>query len=272
MSDTHFFRYLQVRNYIRTNILDFQLIPISCELYKLFNLKPDSKRLVSKFVDFFTSHNPISTIHLKEAWEKDLNLTINNNMWESCLKNVFLCAINSRHQLIQFKVLYRIHYSCTKLSSFYPSFSPICPKCKSAEGTLGHLFWSCSKLNKFWFDVFDCFSEIYDYSFVPNPAIAVLGIDQHLNRMSCLQCKTIQYGMIVAKRNILSLWKSENTPSFHGWLQEMISLLHIERIRYNISLNSATFKKNLETIFILSFKNNVNPVLCGLLKVKCFNF
>lgn len=58
------------------------------EFYDLFNQKSDSKRLVSKC--FFTTHNPVSTQNLKEAWEKDVGLTIDNGTWETCLETFTL--------------------------------------------------------------------------------------------------------------------------------------------------------------------------------------
>lgn len=147
---------------------------------------------------------------------------------------------------IQFKVLHRLHYSCTKLHSFYFSVSPTCSKCKSAEGTLGHLSWLCPKLNKFWSEIFKCFSDVYDCDITPNPHTAILGSTQQsptIPNLTFLHRKTIQYGMIIAKRNILTNWKNEEAPSFRTWLTEITSLLHMERIRHNISLSSATFDK-----------------------------
>lgn len=95
---------------------------------------PDSRKLISRFVSLFASHNPVSTQHLKEAWENDLGVTIGDEVWEASLKAIHNCSINSRHQLIQFKVIHRLHNSCTKLHSFYPTVSPICSKCTFAEG------------------------------------------------------------------------------------------------------------------------------------------
>ena len=243
LSDAHFFRYLQVRDFVRKNISHFQSLPAPIDLYTLLNRSPDSKRLTSRFVDLFNLLNPTSSHHLKEAWEKDLALSISDNDWETYLGDIRSCSINSRHQLIQFKVIHRLHYSCVKLHSFYPSISPICSKCKSAEGTLGHLFWFCPKLNQFWSDIFKCFSEVYNCNISPDPLTAILGGSRHLSMLTNLHRKTIQYGMVIAKRNILSHWKGDEAPSFKAWLSEIANLLHMERIRHNVSLSSATFDR-----------------------------
>ncbi|KAM4567025.1 extracellular calcium-sensing receptor-like [Odontesthes bonariensis] len=53
--------------------------------------------------------------------------------------------------------------------------------------------------------------------------------------------------MVIAKRNILTLWKSDEAPSFKAWLSEITSLLHMERFRHNVSLSSATFDKSFSS-------------------------
>lgn len=240
---SHLFRYLQIRDYVRTNLPNFEVLPDAVNLYTLMNQAPQSRRLVSRFVDVLTAHDPISTQHLKDAWEEDLGIAIDDKSWETSLNAIHSCSINSRHQLIQFKVIHRLHYSCTKLHSFYPSVSPICPKCKSAEGTLGHLFWSCPKLNKFWSDIFKCFSDVYSCDLTPDSYTAILGETKHHLVLSHYERKTIQYGMVIAKRNILTLWKGEEVPVFGTWLAEMTNLLYMEKIRYTVSLKSATFDR-----------------------------
>ena len=77
---------------------------------------------------------PLEKIHL--AWEKDLNLELTDNAWDSILKQVnstSFCA----------------HISKEKLSRMYPDFSPCCNKCKEDEASLIHMYWSCPSLGKF---------------------------------------------------------------------------------------------------------------------------
>jgi len=79
------------------------------------------------------------------------------------LSRVCSCSINSRHQLIQFKVMHRLHFSNDKLHQIFP-VSPTCDRCKSAEGSLTHLFWTCPKLYEFWW-----FSDMYGFVVNPDP-------------------------------------------------------------------------------------------------------
>ena len=70
---------------------------------------------------------------------------------------------------LQFKIVHRAHMSKTKLSSFYPSLSPICDKCKTNDGTLFHIYWLCPTIQIFWNNVFNALSKILGRDFVPSP-------------------------------------------------------------------------------------------------------
>lgn len=111
---SHFFLYLQIRNYLWQNIPKFESLPEESPIYKLLLSSPDSKKLVSGFVNFFTGQLRCNALILKEAWEEELGLQIENEIWEESLSCIQSCSINARHQLIQFKILHRLHYSKTK--------------------------------------------------------------------------------------------------------------------------------------------------------------
>ena len=86
---SHFFRYLQVRDYTRRHIPDFESTPPpSHSLYATMNQHPSNRSLVSQLVNFFTSYETPPTQHLKEAWERDLAITIDNESWELYLEDI----------------------------------------------------------------------------------------------------------------------------------------------------------------------------------------
>lgn len=163
-----------------------------------------------------------------------MGLEIDDIVWGEGLSRIRSCSVNVRHQLIQFKVLHRLHYSKTKLHRIYPSISPLCDRCKSAEGSLAHLFWTCPSLYNFWSEIFKWFSDIYNCEFKPDPNIALFGYSRSLLTQSFSVQNTFMYGVIIAKRLILRLWKSETAPTFKDWLSELTGVLHLERLRYGL--------------------------------------
>jgi hypothetical protein len=63
---------------------------------------------------FFSNYTEASTSHLKETWGKELNIEISDDLWGEALSRIPSCSINARYQLIQYKVVHRLHYSKTK--------------------------------------------------------------------------------------------------------------------------------------------------------------
>lgn len=46
---------------------------------------------------------------------------------------------------------------------------------------------------------------------------------------------------MIAKRCVLKLWMSDLAPKFETWLRELMSILHVERLRYELSGNPLKF-------------------------------
>lgn len=232
---SHFFRYLQIRNYVKSNIPNFETYKSPEHLYHCMTFELDMKGLVSKFVECLNDSRVPNSQYLKMSWEKDLGIDISEDSWAEALRGIRSCSISSNFQLIQYKVVHRLHYSRTKLHSIYPSVSPLCIKCKSNEGTLAHLFWFCPKICKFWSEVFCFYSKVLKTDFPQDPKVAILGWSPSLVTYSLNQIQTIQYGMTIAKKAILLMWNKEGVPKFETWIAEVSSVLHMEKIRYEIA-------------------------------------
>lgn len=93
----HFYRYLQVRPFVRECIPEF---------------KPKSHRFVTALT------TPVEAGHLREAWATELGAPVSDELWVEGLSRIQSCSISSRYILIQFKVLHRLHNSKTKLIAF----------------------------------------------------------------------------------------------------------------------------------------------------------
>lgn len=131
---------------------------------------------------------------------------------------------------------------CTTPVPNYTLFIPLSLQCVQNVNQQRVLWPTSFGLVPFWSDIFKCFSEVYNRNITPDPHTAIFGGTWHLLAPSHLQQRTIQYGMVIAKRNILTLWKNDDVPSFKTWLAEVTSLF-MERVRHNLSLTSATFDK-----------------------------
>ena len=151
---------MQLRHFVRENIQNFESTCERNAFLELLSLSPESKKLISKFVNYFSKDSESANC-IKKAWEREINDVLPDKLWKTALSRIHSCSINSRHRLIQFKVIHRFHYSKVMLHTFYPSVSPICDKCKSNDGTLLHLFWDCPLIYQFWSRIFFFFSGVY---------------------------------------------------------------------------------------------------------------
>ncbi len=140
------------------------------------------------------------------------------------------CSVNSRHQLIDFKVVHRLHYSNLRLHRIFPSVSPLCDRCQASGGTLSHAFWSCPLLTLFWDKIFD--SKAYMCTLRPDAELAIFGCSQTTADLSTASQQSLMLGMTVAKRFILMEWKSTFPPSSQRWLADMTSVIQMEKLRF----------------------------------------
>ena len=170
-----------------------------------------------------------------------MRIQIYDTVLGESLSRIRSCSVNVRHQSIQFKVMHRLYYSKSKLHRIYPATSPLCDRCKSAEGSLAHLFWTCPNRYNFWNEKFKWFSDMYGSEFRPDPNIALFGYSLSLRKQGHSVQSTFMYGVIIAKRCILRLWKSETVPTFQEWLSELTGVL--ERVRYGLLNKLRVFYK-----------------------------
>ena len=240
LPNSHLFRYLQARHYVQEECQDFKSPTITHPLLGVFLLPPDSKHLISKFVECLADH--VSSDLIREAWTRDLNSDISAGLWEVAMTRIN-SSINSRYRLIQYKVLHRLHYSKTKLSRIFPSVSSQCDKCCTAEGSLAHLFWFCPKLYNFWSNIFQWLSTAYSGDIQPNCDLAILGCSAETLKLPYDTQTALHLGMVVAKKLILLTWKSTSPPCFTHWLNEMFSVIQMEKLRHHKGNTQKRFER-----------------------------
>ncbi len=80
---------------------------------------------------------------------------------------------------------------------------------------------------------------MYGCVFEPDPETALFGFSLSLLNRSVSMQRTVKYGMIIARKVILKLWKSDTVRQFKTWLTELTDTLHVEKVCYGMmdSLN-----------------------------------
>lgn len=75
-----------------------------------FYFNPSQKSLISKNNNTIYFYDGFTTIKTREAWERELGLTFDEQWWDSAVRVIHRSSICARMTLIQFKVLYRCHF------------------------------------------------------------------------------------------------------------------------------------------------------------------
>lgn len=219
----NFFRFLQIRNYVQSHLKDFATASPSC-LDKCLRNCFNSYSISSLYGTLQNLHLP-STSAIKAAWEEELGLEISDGFWKNSLEEIHLCSTHARHCLIQFKVVHRLHYSKTKLHKIFPNLSPICDKCNAGDGSLTHSFVLCPNLQGYWQGIFKVFTEVTQKDLEPDVLLILFGLSNQSFKLSKYEQQLLSYGLLTAKKLILTFWKKKQVPSLQAWLNELTNTL-----------------------------------------------
>ena len=238
---SHFFRYLQLRDFVKSQFAGFPLSPSTSLLDTIFSQGTVLKRIIGRIYELLNLHNSASLDNLKTKWEEDLGEQIPEESWQKIIQRIHSSSICQRHAVIQFKVVHRLHWCKTRLSKFRPDIDPLCDRCKQAPADLIHMFWTCPTLLDFWKSVFDTMSKVIQQPLDHSPYIALFGIAPPEMSLSNIKCYTLAFCTLLARRLILFKWKEPLPPTYSHWIREVMQFIKLERIRYSLRGSIAKF-------------------------------
>ncbi|KAM7402819.1 hypothetical protein PAMP_018030 [Pampus punctatissimus] len=229
---SHFYRYLQLRNFVASHCQDFPSRPPGSLLDCI--LKCDSKQAIRKIYKILNSHNSAPLEQLKARWEEDLQEQIPDATWEKIIHRIYTSSICQRHTVIQFKIVHRLHWSKVRLSRIKPDVDPVCDRCKQDPADLLHMFWACPKLSSFWHQIFGAFSEMLKVSVDASPLTALFGVLPQNTKINKQHRNMLAFCTLLARRLILTRWKDSQPPAYSHWIREVMTYVKLEKIRYSI--------------------------------------
>lgn len=104
----HFFRYLQLRNFISSHSDCFPRYPSMTLLDSIFKLRKDFHQLIGRICNLYL-HNLVTLDGLRCRREEDSNNKISDVVWQKIIKRIYSSSICQRHVVVQFKVGHQIH-------------------------------------------------------------------------------------------------------------------------------------------------------------------
>lgn len=230
----HLFRYFQTRNFVTKCFPNFPSLPPEQQWEKMLSFAPHHRGIISKLYNIILAFNNHSDAKLKCLWQEELGIQIRDELWEQAIEKIQSTTSCARLGLIQFKVLYRVHYSKSRLSKLYREVEDKCEKCHGSPCHLSHMFYLCPDLKTFWEGYFSIMSTILGVNLQPCPLIAIFGIPDPLLALNSTQKEIIAFTSLLARRSLLLHWKSAKYPSFYRWLKDTIFFLKLEKIKYTM--------------------------------------
>lgn len=159
-------------------------------------------------------------------------LSTPDRIWEEAVRRVNGTTSCARLSLIQFKVLHRMHFSKAKLAKIFSGMDENCSRCHSSPATLTHMFWSCPSLDQFWSGVYKTLSQIIGIVFEPNMHTSIFGTVPGYPVGLSRYKDVLAFSTLMARRQILLLWKSSYPPKVSVWLTDLMIYLKLEKIKY----------------------------------------
>ena len=183
------------------------------------------------------------TTKIKMSWEQELGIIISEDQWQKAIATVRSSTPSARLQLIQFKVLYRVHYSKSRLSKIYPQIKDECERCHANPCDLSHMFFLCPVLQNFWNHYSNILSNALKIKVNLNPYLAIFGIPVNSAPINLSYSKILAFTSLIARRRILLLWKSSKAPLISNWFHDVLSFLKMEKINSTMKGNTDNFEQ-----------------------------
>lgn len=231
---SQFFRYLQLRDFIRTQQNQSLSIPSLSMLEEMVVKDCQGRGLISKIYNKLVGESSESSVNKLESWREDLQENISIEEWEKACTKAQLQTVNTRLRFLQYNWLMRSYMTPVKLNKFYNTIPDVCIKCDKEKGTIFHCLWQCSQIKKFWEEVKQCIEEILEIKLHLEPKIFLLGIYPANCNIRKKHRLFLDIGLLLAKRVIALTWKEMDRPRIGKWLSELTTTLPLEKITYAI--------------------------------------
>ena len=83
-----FFRYLQIRDYVRKQMPNFEKLDEHESLEAMNRFDPNTRGAVSFFYQILHDSCLINTTKVKQAWADKLNVELEDEVWDKCLGSI----------------------------------------------------------------------------------------------------------------------------------------------------------------------------------------
>lgn len=144
---------------------------------------------------------------------------------------------NANLQLIQYKVIHRIHLTGDRIFKFHSDSltnTNTCTNCtQSTPDTYIHALWFCSPVHLFWKQVTESLSALLNCCIPLSPSLCLLGDTSNIT-LHPTYIKLLLVALTIAKKTILVNWKSKTKINIQQWKNLLIDHISMEHLSTSI--------------------------------------
>lgn len=236
-----FYRYLQIRHYIDTNIE--AVSEVNMDLLKLFTNSFDgktNKKLISVLYKCLMNHKSHSTEYVKTMWEKEGGMSISEEEWTAIWKLQWKCTNSQRWKEYGWKTVIRYFITpCQK--THYDGTPPICwRKCGEQRANHFHVLWDCPLIRRYWKEVHRSLEDIFKCVIPFNMKTVYFGcFPQEWRRIDRFLLSTL---LIASKKSITKRWLSQDTPTLSEWWNITLDIYKMEQMTAYVNQKQDQFQ------------------------------
>lgn len=259
-----FFRYLQIRHFV---VKDTTLTTNSAASSVESALSSQiSRKHITIFYKALISNLPPISQPTKEAWERDLGVSIDDATWREVWAHAMDISVCNRAKSIQFRIIHRVHITPVLKNKLDSNSSSLCWKCNTGTGDYVHCFWSCAKLQRYWLDITNELSVIFGKVILLDPMCLLLGLpDAHITNSK--HKRLFKLLTFAARKNILLFWSKDATPTKKSWHNLIMDCIPNEYITCMLHSTVDTFHKVWEPYLKYIGPTLSLPILLGFPKL-----
>ncbi|XP_062834402.1 EF-hand calcium-binding domain-containing protein 14 isoform X1 [Anolis carolinensis] len=175
-------------------------------------------------------------------WAKNIGRNILMEEWEACWNRIikFTYSYNLKENWL--KMFYRWHFTPKKLGSINKTNCTKCWKCRDAEGTFHHMWWTCKFARKYWNMLHEYTQKILGNNLPKLLEIFLLNISKI--QPGSNDEKILTYLSTAARIVYARYWKQNKSPEFEEWL---IKVAEIKTDRLTFLMAKQQGRPRIET-------------------------
>ena len=197
------------------------------------------KHLISTLHSLFYSGFDLKTDTANLKWEEELKISLSTDQWETIFHRLHKGSLNVLTQENGYKLYSRWYRTPHIVNKYNPNVSSLCWRCKSAPGTLLHIWWECNDIKPFWEKIHKLIYEITTYA--PDYTAQQFLLHHSTLPNSVYKNSIILHLINAARLCIPAKWLQPSPPSVSDWLRRVQHIANMEDLIHQFYDSSEKF-------------------------------